>query len=146
MDVSVLSVLGRLDTDPWAEATRLANLPRVAAVDSLTATIVGLPSGDWSQAEARATAQRLIPLLRVQPHPSKDVAPVVVRLHHRRTATLLIGFALGSVLGATLTLATLSIVTSPPTATNAPPRVSQRPIHPAAHGGGQAQVERLGGQ
>jgi len=39
MDLSVLSALARAGVDPWAEAKRLAGLPRQAAIAALTAIL-----------------------------------------------------------------------------------------------------------
>ena len=43
MNLSVLSMLARLDRDPWAEAARLARLPRAAAAASLADAIANMP-------------------------------------------------------------------------------------------------------
>jgi hypothetical protein len=45
MLLSVLSALARLDVDPWDEASRLARLPRSAAIQFLTTLIGALPDG-----------------------------------------------------------------------------------------------------
>jgi len=55
MDLSVLSALARAGVDPWAEATRLAALPRQAAISAIAA-ILNL-GGDGE------TARRLAELL-----------------------------------------------------------------------------------
>jgi hypothetical protein len=55
MDLSVLSALARAGVDPWAEAKRLAALPRQAAVAAIAA-LLGLASDN-------ATARRLAELL-----------------------------------------------------------------------------------
>ncbi len=55
MDLSVLSALARAGVDPWAEAKRLAALPRQAAIAAIAA-ILGL-AGDT------ATARHLAELL-----------------------------------------------------------------------------------
>lgn len=61
--LSVLSALARLDVDPWAEAARLAALPRDAAASALSAILRRLP-GQAPDADAAAMiAARLVKLL-----------------------------------------------------------------------------------
>lgn len=60
VDITVLSALARLGFDPWGEAARLADLPKEAATQALTATIALLPPGSWKAAEVRGIAVRLI--------------------------------------------------------------------------------------
>jgi hypothetical protein len=62
MDLSVLSALARAGVDPWAEAKRLAALPRQAAVAAIL-KFVGDPE----------TARRLVELL---PRVSSPIAPL----------------------------------------------------------------------
>lgn len=61
--LTVLSVLARLDRDPWAEAAGWTTLPRNVAVDRLADCIGRMPLEPRSLAEACATAARLIQLL-----------------------------------------------------------------------------------
>jgi hypothetical protein len=63
MMLSVVSLFARLGRDPWREAGRLVNLPRPEAIDSLTQTIVDLPTSTWSRPDATAIAARLIAFL-----------------------------------------------------------------------------------
>ena len=58
--LTVLSALARLGLDPWEEAARLAALPREAATSALTVAIARLPEGDWSAADSRSIAIRLL--------------------------------------------------------------------------------------
>jgi hypothetical protein len=60
IELTVLSAFARLDFDPWAEAARLAELPKETATRALAATIALLPEGDWKASDARAIAQRLV--------------------------------------------------------------------------------------
>ncbi len=62
-ELTVLSLLARLGSDPWAEAARLAALPEVAVIDWLAECIARMPLTAQALGEARATASRLIPLL-----------------------------------------------------------------------------------
>lgn len=64
--LTMLSMLARLDKDPWAEAARLAKLPKNEAVDCLTQSIAKMPLGAESIAEVSATASRLMSLLPVR--------------------------------------------------------------------------------
>ncbi|HWW20456.1 MAG TPA: hypothetical protein VNZ06_06600 [Steroidobacteraceae bacterium] len=61
--LSVLSALARLDVDPWEEASRLAGLPRPAAIQFLMALIVALPDGSSARSNPEMHAQRLTALL-----------------------------------------------------------------------------------
>jgi hypothetical protein len=62
-DVTVLSALARLGIDPWQEAAHLAALPREAAAEALTATILRLPARTGRDAEVPKIATRLVALL-----------------------------------------------------------------------------------
>lgn len=55
MDLSVLSALARAGVDPWAEAKRLAGLPRQAAIAAIAAIL--------NLASDTETARRLVELL-----------------------------------------------------------------------------------
>jgi hypothetical protein len=65
--LSVMSVFARRGADPWAEASRLANLPRADATDSLAQMIAGMPKSLWTPPDALAIAARLIGLLPARP-------------------------------------------------------------------------------
>ena len=61
--LTTLSVLARLGQDPWAEAARLARLPKPAAADCLVQSIIRMPLRPQALADAHAIASRLILLL-----------------------------------------------------------------------------------
>lgn len=61
--LTVLSVLARLDIDPWEEAARLAQLPDEAAARALAGLISALPKGSATPPDSRTIAARLITLL-----------------------------------------------------------------------------------
>ncbi|HYD68840.1 hypothetical protein [Azospirillum sp.] len=61
--LSVLSALARLDIDPWAEAARLAALPRDAAASALTTILRRIPVPQPGTQDAVTTADRLVRLL-----------------------------------------------------------------------------------
>jgi len=63
MPLSVLSVLARLDIDPWQEAAELARLPRETATQRLASSIASLPYGPSAYLEHGTIAARLIALL-----------------------------------------------------------------------------------
>ena len=63
MVLSVLSVLARLDLDPWQEAGRLAGLPRTKSVDALARMIKATPANERSPSEVVSIATRLVDLL-----------------------------------------------------------------------------------
>ena len=98
MDLSVLSMLARLDRDPWVETARLARLPRAAAAASLADTIASLPMCIWSPDEVGAIAQRLSSLLPAEAEPVRDDGPAVMLPRARMMTALLIGGALGAAL------------------------------------------------
>jgi hypothetical protein len=60
--LSVLSALARLDIDPWAEAARLADLPKEAAAVALAAIISRLPENHRgpSDSDTATIAARLV--------------------------------------------------------------------------------------
>lgn len=60
LPLTVLSALARLGLDPWEEAARLSEMPEETATSALTATIEGLPEGNWNASDARSIAVRLI--------------------------------------------------------------------------------------
>ena len=68
--LTVLSVLARLDIDPWEEAARLAQLPVEAAAQVLAGLLSALPKpkGSATRADSGTAAARLITLL---PRPSE---------------------------------------------------------------------------
>ncbi|QYE33438.1 MULTISPECIES: hypothetical protein [Sphingosinicellaceae] len=59
----VVSVLARLDLDPWAEAAELTQMPKDTAVHRLTALLNILPDGPSTETESQTIAARLISLL-----------------------------------------------------------------------------------
>lgn len=61
--LSVLSALARLDIDPWAEAARLAALPKDAAASALAVILRRLPVQPSAMPDAGAVAQRVVTLL-----------------------------------------------------------------------------------
>jgi hypothetical protein len=61
--LTILSLLARLGSDPWAEADRLATLPKAAAISWLADRIARTPLTAKALGEAPATAARLIGLL-----------------------------------------------------------------------------------
>jgi hypothetical protein len=103
--LTVLSVLARLDIDPWKEAARLAQLPGEAAARALALLISALPKGSATPSDSETIAARLITLL---PHRSEQGIAVrrdlsggarVIRIPNRativaRTVLCLIALAL----------------------------------------------------
>jgi hypothetical protein len=79
MALSVLSALARLNIDPWAEAARLAALPKDMAAQRLTSLIARLPRGRWAQSDCAPIANRLIEFL-PQGTSSKTLAQQARRL------------------------------------------------------------------
>jgi hypothetical protein len=63
MPLSVLSVLARLDVDPWQEAATLTRLPEETAAQRLASLIAALPDGPLAHLDPGTIAARLITLL-----------------------------------------------------------------------------------
>lgn len=61
--LSVLSALARLDIDPWAEAARLAALPKDAAASALAVILRRLPLHQSVKPDTGAAAERVVTLL-----------------------------------------------------------------------------------
>jgi hypothetical protein len=80
MPLSVLSVLARLDVDPWQEAAKLAQLPRASATKRLVALIDAIPCRPSAHLDAGLVSDRLIdllpspPALMISPQPGGRIA------------------------------------------------------------------------
>jgi hypothetical protein len=61
--LSVLSMLARLDVDPWEEAAKLARLPRAAAAKRLVDFIAATPGAPSAYLNAKTVCDRLLNLL-----------------------------------------------------------------------------------
>jgi hypothetical protein len=77
MPLSVLSVLARLDLDPWQEASRLARLPVTTAIQSLASLIAELPDGPSAHQDTGTIAAGLIGRL---PRPAGSPIPASKKL------------------------------------------------------------------
>src|SRR5271167_4142912 len=73
--LSVLSGLARLGVDPWEEAARLAQLPRISAAKRLASLIAAIPGAPSGHVDAGTVSDRLISLL-----PSPPAVTVLPRL------------------------------------------------------------------
>jgi hypothetical protein len=80
LPLSIVSLLGRLDLDPWLEAASLAEQPAEAAVKRLAALLTALPVPSLQQADPGTMAARLIALLpgRIDPKARPPVPSVKV--------------------------------------------------------------------
>lgn len=63
LPLTVVSILARLDVDPWDEAASLARLPREPAEQRLVLLLEALPEGTVPPAERPAIASRLVAML-----------------------------------------------------------------------------------
>ena len=72
MQLSVVSALARLGVDPWAEAIRLACMPRLGAARRLAPMIARLPGSAWAPPDSERIAARLVELL---PPPAGPTVP-----------------------------------------------------------------------
>jgi len=64
--LTILSALARLGRDPWKTSAVWAREPTDAVIEALTAVIVSMELGSLPQPDARVTAARLVPLLRMK--------------------------------------------------------------------------------
>lgn len=63
LPLSIVSLLARMDLDPWQEAATLASLPAEAAAQKLGSLLNALPAASLQQADPGTVATRLIALL-----------------------------------------------------------------------------------
>ena len=63
MPLNLVSVLTRLDVDPWEAAARLAALPKSLAAEALAPMIAQLPIFRRQQSDNLVISQRLVELL-----------------------------------------------------------------------------------
>ena len=104
--ISVLSVLARLGVDPWEEAARLAQLPRLAAAKRLASMIAAaMPGAPSAHLDAGAVSDRLISLL-----PSRPVVTVLPRLKSGVRPAAVSRFGVLMLLGAILLVIKLVLV------------------------------------
>jgi hypothetical protein len=73
--LSVLSVLARLDVDPWREAAALARMPKVTAHQRLASLIAALPDAPAMRLNPATIADRLVRLL-----PRGEPASIAARI------------------------------------------------------------------
>ena len=84
MPLSVVSVLARVDLDPWQEAAILAALPEELATQRLTAVLAGLPERTLQRTSPAGTAVRLIALLpNANTHPTQQKSGAASAAHPR---------------------------------------------------------------
>lgn len=133
LPLSIVSLLGRMDLDPWLEAASLADQPAEAAVQRLAALLAALPVPSLKRADPGPMAARLIALL---PRRSdvKGRSPVpsvnVRRAAFPRVVMTVILFLIflilliGSPFGNTPTPLTAPSQSSPKTESNLPTRVA----------------------
>ena len=98
MPLSVVSVLARMDLDPWVEAANLADLPAETAVRKLASWLDALSDPALKPTSPDSRAVRLIALLprRAVPHspPSLDRTGAVVGARRPQTLIKAILFAI----------------------------------------------------
>jgi len=77
--LSVLSMLARLDIDPWEEAAKLARLPRAAAARRLVDFIAATPGAPSAYLNAKTVSDRLLNLLPSPVLPRQEQATRVLK-------------------------------------------------------------------
>lgn len=78
--LTVLSMLARLDQDPWAVAAGWARAPSAVVIEALAQNIVGMPLNTQALKDARVTALRLVLLLPHNVLTVRRAAPIRVRM------------------------------------------------------------------
>jgi hypothetical protein len=112
LTVSVVSMLGRLNLDPWQAAASLAGLPVELATQKLTALLDRLPGPPLQEPDSRTLAIRLVALLPHRPEnaasPLQTSAATDGSAHARRiTNGAFIAIYLGVMLATQLVMAYL---------------------------------------
>src|SRR5271170_479262 len=80
LPLSIVSLLGRMDLDPWQEAAHLAGLPAEAASQKLATLLAALSDPSLKQVDAGKAATRLIAQLPGRPAPDvRLLGPLRVR-------------------------------------------------------------------
>ena len=95
VELTVLSLLARLGSDPWVEAARLALLPRGAATDWLAERIATMPLSVQAVGAARDTATTL--LLRLPARTTVDRAVAGAKEHESLTAKWVLALLVAAV-------------------------------------------------
>jgi hypothetical protein len=80
LPLTLLSLLARLDVDPWEEAASLALLPPESAALRLTSLLATPAGGPVPQADPSTIATRLVTLLHRAPKPRVPIATAPVSL------------------------------------------------------------------
>jgi hypothetical protein len=95
MQLSVLSVLARMDVDPWEEAARLAAMPKAIVGRTLVSKLDSVPGRSWNSSETEVIAARLVQLLPHQGEGEKIASTATARVGAQQTYWLVwLGFAL----------------------------------------------------
>jgi hypothetical protein len=123
MLLSVVSVLARLNIDPWQEASNLAELPREAAIGHLATLLRKMTDAPYGQRDPMAIARRLVSLLPTKGRPSALSPGSRVLDRSPLSMALMYLVFVGLIVGGQYLLATMSPT---PAATASPPgEVSQ---------------------
>jgi hypothetical protein len=119
--LSVLSVLARLGADPWEEAAKLAQLPRVSAAERLVAFIAATPGAPSAYLNAKTVCDRLINLL---PSPAGVTIPPRQQLGGLALAKSRWRVIWPVVIAVLLTIQLIAISRPPNTPSNEPQAIS----------------------
>jgi hypothetical protein len=90
--LSVLSMLARLDIDPWEEAAKLARLPRAAAARRLVELIAARP--DTASLNAKIVSDRLLNFLPSPVLPGQEQATRALKRFSFGRLTMIIAIIL----------------------------------------------------
>jgi hypothetical protein len=124
--LSVLSILARLGVDPWAEAAKLAQLPRVSAAEKLAAYIAATPGAPSVYLNDKRVCDRLIDLL---PSPAGITIPTRPRQGGRRPS-IKSWSVIGPVIIAVLIAIQLIAITRQPSTPSNEPQTTSGAVQP----------------
>lgn len=118
MVLSVLSVLARLNIDPWREASKIAALPREAAIGHLAALLRKTTDASCGQRDPMAMARRLVLLLPTRGQQAIQARGLLLLNRSPVAMALMYVVFVGLVVGGQYLLGIMS--TSPPASASSP--------------------------
>ncbi|MBC7663614.1 MAG: hypothetical protein H7276_07430 [Caulobacter sp.] len=116
--LTILSVLSRLDKDPWAQAAGWAALPTDAAIDGLSQSIAQMPLAPAALAGSHDIAARLVQLLPGKPRPAGlaqkgGASPATTAPNLSPVTAIWLGLAVWMVLSALLSPRATTVAVTP---------------------------------
>jgi hypothetical protein len=122
MVLSVLSVLARLNVDPWREASKIAELPREAAIGHLATLLRKTTDASCGERDPMAIARRLVSLLPAKSQLSPQLPGVQLLIRSPLAMALMYAVFVGLVFGGQYLLGNM---------TSTPPATASSPVEPS---------------